>query len=199
NGEVYTFAPGGAPALLKAEPVGARQAVYYLPTSDWRLNSNSLSHLAAQFVSPDGTAVLPAGQDFLEAGMSWGIKSSPQLRSFGLAPAEPGQIFYVTDESALTTWAATVNNDGSLQNFRVFAENGGESVVADARGNVFLAAGQIYVYDSGGKQLGVIEVPERPTQLVFGGTDGRTLFITARSSLYSVRTWYPGSCLSKGS
>jgi gluconolactonase len=35
-------------------------------------------------------------------------------------------------------------------------------------------------------------VPERPLQLVFGGADRQTLFIPARTSLYSVRTRYPG-------
>jgi sugar lactone lactonase YvrE len=57
---------------------------------------------------------------------------------------------------------------------------------------VYIAAGQVYVYSGGGKPLGVIEVPERPLQLVFGGQDRRTLFIPARTCLYSVRTRYPG-------
>ena len=61
----------------------------------------------------------------------------------------------------------------------------------DSRSNVYIAAGQIYVYNHAGNLIGVIEVPERPLQLVFGGVDGRTLFIPARTSLYSVRTRYP--------
>jgi sugar lactone lactonase YvrE len=64
---------------------------------------------------------------------------------------------------------------------------GGEGLAVDANGNVYLAAGQIFVYSPEGKELGVIEVPERPTSLAFGGSDGKTLFITARTSLYSVR------------
>ena len=107
--------------------------------------------------------------------MSWGVKSSPQIRSFGLAPAVPGQTFYVTDEAELTTWAADVNPDGSLNNFRLFAEQGGEGVAVDSRGNVYIAAGQIYVYNPAGKLIDTIEVPERPLQLVFGGADRRTL------------------------
>jgi sugar lactone lactonase YvrE len=72
--------------------------------------------------------------------------------------------------------------------FKVFAQQGGESVAADADGNVYLAAGQIYVYNPSGRLIDTIEIPERPIQLVFGGKDGRTLFIAARSSLYTVRT-----------
>jgi sugar lactone lactonase YvrE len=119
--------------------------------------------------------------------MSWGVKSSPQIRSFGLAPAAPGQTFYVTDEAELTTWAAAVRADGGLDNFRLFANQGGEGVTSDARGNVYIAAGQVYVYNAKGKLIETIEVPERPLQVVCGGSDGKTLFIPARTSLYSVR------------
>jgi sugar lactone lactonase YvrE len=135
---------------------------------------------------------LPAGADFLSGAVSWGVKSSPQIRTFGLAPAIPGQQFYVTEEADLTTWAAAVNADGSLSDFRLFAEQGGEGVAVDSRGNVYIAAGQIHVFSPAGKPIGFIEVPERPLQLVFGGADRRTLFIPARTSLYSVRTRYPG-------
>ncbi len=43
-----------------------------------------------------------------------------------------------------------------------------------------------------GRLIDTIETPERPTQLVFGGKDGKTLFIAARTSLYSVRTEVAG-------
>jgi sugar lactone lactonase YvrE len=57
---------------------------------------------------------------------------------------------------------------------------------------VFIAAGQIWVYDPAGKLIDTIEVPERPLQLVFGGKDGKTLFIPARTSLCAVRTRFAG-------
>lgn len=160
--------------------------------SDWRLNRESLSSPAAHFVSPDGTTILPVGADFLNGAVSWGVKSSPPLRSFGLARAVPGQPFYVSDEAALTTWVADVTAEGALANFRVFAEQGSEGVAVDARGNVYLAAGQILVYDPAGQFLETIAVPERPLQLVFGGADRQTLFIPACTSLYAVRVRFPG-------
>ena len=193
KGVVYTISPGGVIAPLKPEAVAAGTATrFYLPVSDWRLNRDSLSRPSAHFLSPDGTTVLPVGADFLSGAMSWGVKSSPPIRSFGLAPVAPGQTFYVTDEAGITTWAASVNPDGSLTGFRLFAENGGEGVAVDSLGNVYIAAGQIYVYNSAGHLIGFIEVPERPLQLVFGGPDRRTLFVPARTSLYSVRTRHPG-------
>jgi aldose 1-epimerase len=46
----------------------------------------------------------------------------------------------------------------------------------------------VWIYDRNGKEIGVLEVPEHPGSLVFGGPDKQTLFIGARSSLYSIRT-----------
>jgi hypothetical protein len=69
-----------------------------------------------------------------------------------------------------------------------FAPRGGSSVVTDAAGNTYLAAGQLYIYDDSGKEIGVVEIPERPTSLAFGGTDKKTLFIGSRGSLFSLQT-----------
>ncbi len=193
SGAVFALDSRGKLTALKPAPVAPQPGkTIYLPSSDWTMNRDSLSRPVAQFISPDGTAVLPVGEDFLNGATSWGILSSPQIRAFGLDRAVPGKPFYVTDESTMRTWAADVNPDGSLANFRLFAEQGGESVTVDAAGNVYLAAGQVYVYDPAGKLIDTIEVPERPIQLLFGGPDRKTLFIAARTSLYSVLTKSPG-------
>jgi len=196
NGTVYTFKPNTTDSeitLLKPQPALPRSgAMAYLPVSDWHINKSALTKPASHFVSPDGTTFLPAGQDFLDGAVSYGIKSSGQLRSFGLAPVAIGQRAYVTSESAQTTWVGTVGPDGALIDMKIFAYRGGEGVAVDSRGNVYIAAGEIYVYDSTGKQIDTINVPERPLQLSFGGKDFRTLFIAARTSLYSVRMRNPG-------
>jgi gluconolactonase len=43
-----------------------------------------------------------------------------------------------------------------------------------------------------GKHLGMIEAPELPANFAFGDADGRTLYMTARSGLYRIRTVNPG-------
>jgi sugar lactone lactonase YvrE len=75
---------------------------------------------------------------------------------------------------------------------KLFAERGGNAVVTDARGNVYIADGNVSVYDKHGRQTGTLETPERATGLAFGGPDKRTLFIGARSSLYAIQTRAPG-------
>jgi len=188
NGTVYAFKPGaeGEVSILKPEPFTPRPVMTaVLPVSDYHLQSVPRSY---QYVSPDGTTFISAGQDFVNGSLMWGVKGSDVLRAFGLARAVPGKPYYLTDESELTTWSATVGPDGNLTDQKLFADQGGEGVAVDERGNVYIAAGQIYVYDPAGKLIDTIEVPERPLQLVFGGKDGQTLFIPARTSLYAVRT-----------
>ena len=192
DGTVYALDTDGKVSTLKSAAAPPADPIFYLPVSDWISNRGSLAHPTAWFISPDGKTVLPVGSDFLEGAVSWGIKSSPPLRSFGLAEATPGKPFYVTEESGHLTFAADVGSDGSLQNFHLFANRGGENVASDTKGNVYIADGQIYVYDPTGKWIDTIRVPERPVQLIFAGPDRQTLFIAARGSLYSVRMQQPG-------
>ena len=50
---------------------------------------------------------------------------------------------------------------------------------------MYVANGQVYVYGPDAREIGRIDVPERPLQLIFGGADGRTLFILTHHSLYA--------------
>jgi len=195
KGTVYTFKPGSdfdQITLLQPEPSVARPGLTpILPVDHWR-NENDFPEAIAikkpyQFVSPDRSTFIPAGEDFLRGQLYYGSKMHDVLRAFGLAPGAIGDSFYVTDESEEKTYLATVAEDGTLTNLKLFADVGGESVAEDVEGNVYIAAGQIYIYNSAGKLIGTIDVPERPSQLVFGGPDKKTLFIAARSSLYSIQ------------
>jgi sugar lactone lactonase YvrE len=85
----------------------------------------------------------------------------------------------------------TLEADGRLGS-SVFAERGGTAVVTDASGNVYIAGSEVWIYDRKGKSLGVLKVPERAGSLALGGPDRRTLYITARTSLYLIRTKTPG-------
>ena len=168
-----------------------------LPVNRWMGDDEFLRDSAMQkpfqYVSPDGSTFIPAGRDFTTGAQQWGIKMADVLRAFGLAPAVAGRPFYVTNEAELKTWAFNVGPDGTLADPKLFVNEGGEGVAVDGQGNVYLAAGQILVFDPIGKRIGTIEVPQRPTSLIFGGKDRQTLFITARSSLYGVRTGSPGT------
>lgn len=50
-----------------------------------------------------------------------------------------------------------------------------------------MADGVVKIYSAEGERIGTIETPEPPANLTFGGSDRRTLFITARTGCYSIR------------
>jgi sugar lactone lactonase YvrE len=200
KGTVYSFRPGAAEddiTLLKAVPSAARPGMTpVLPVDYWRNENDFLEKVPVkqpyQFVSPDGTTFLPAGEDFVSGELYYGSKLNNTLRAFGLAPAGAGLPYYGSDEAGEKTYVGSVGDDGTISHLKLFAERGGESVTADSAGNVYIAAGQVFVYNSAGEPIDRIDIPDRPSQLLFGGPDGSTLFVLARSSLYAVPTRYKG-------
>ncbi|MDE3181667.1 MAG: SMP-30/gluconolactonase/LRE family protein [Acidobacteriota bacterium] len=196
KGTVYWFRPGSPEyqvAFLKPQASIQRPGMMaVLPVNYWRIFSGADRVIPKikpyQYVAPDRSTFIPAGEGFVNGRLQWGTKLADLLQSFALAHADAGRAFYITDESDEKTYSAVVNLDGTLSRLKLFAEQGGESVTQDRQGNVYLAAGQVYVYSSSGKGLGEIDVPERPIDLVFGGKDGKTLFILTHHSLYDIRT-----------
>jgi gluconolactonase len=64
---------------------------------------------------------------------------------------------------------------------------GCDGATIDERGNLYLTTALgIQVFDSEGAALGTIEIPEQPSNCTFGGVDGKTLYVTARTSVYSL-------------
>ncbi|MBS1840872.1 MAG: SMP-30/gluconolactonase/LRE family protein [Acidobacteria bacterium] len=114
----------------------------------------------------------------------------------GLAFSPDGKKFYVDDSEQRNIRVYDVNADGSLSNGRIFgAEPGGkhdgvpDGMRVDEAGNIFVTGPKgIWVWDAEGHHLGTIEMPEQPANLIWGGKDYDTLYITATTSVYKLRT-----------
>ena len=153
-----------------------RRGYVYRPRSNTAIVSVVPNEHRGYFYAPDTrTAVM--------AGGTW----RPNLQTSQLAAFAQGTSHFLTSEDDGRTYRVTLEPGGKLSS-AVFNERGGTSVVTDAAGNVFIAGDQVWIYDREGKPIGVLEVPERPGSVAFGGADRRTLFIAARTSLYSIRT-----------
>ncbi len=111
-----------------------------------------------------------------------------------LSPDE--KILYVAPTMQKDIWAYPVISPGNLGEGRVFCElsqaegkdnSGGDGVSIDSKGNLYITSELgIQVFNVEGKLLGIIEFPEQPANVTFGGPEMKTLYVTARTSLYSV-------------
>lgn len=119
----------------------------------------------------------------------------------GLAFSPDERILYVAN----SRWAAYIhalelNDDGSLRRRRIFADMSSDELdgvpdgmKVDVEGRVYCTGpGGVWVFGPDGSHLGTIRPPEIPANLAFGGPDRRTLFFTARTSLYATRVTVPG-------
>jgi len=109
------------------------------------------------------------------------------VRPNGLIGTPDGRRLYVSDHGAKRIYLYEIEADGTLSHKRLFAPVGADGMKLDAEGNVYLAEKGIVVFDSAGQRRETIAVPDEPTNLCFAGPDGRTLFITARSAVYTLK------------
>ncbi len=76
---------------------------------------------------------------------------------------------------------------------------GGDGLTIDTKGNLYITSGLgLQVFDTAGKLLGIISLPEQPANVTFGGADFKTLYVTARKSLYTVSTEATGHRFATG-
>ncbi len=112
---------------------------------------------------------------------------SDLVRPNGIVGTADGKTLYVADHGAGKTYAYALQPGGPA-NRRLFAPVGSDGIDLDTRGNLYLTnPSRVQVYDPTGKLLRDIPIPEEPTNVAFGGADRRTLFITARTTVYTLR------------
>jgi gluconolactonase len=105
----------------------------------------------------------------------------------GIAGTPDGKFLYVADIAAGKTYRYAILPDGNLGDKTLFANAGSDGMTLDEKGNVYLTYGKVQVFDNRGEKLGDIELPENPSNLCFGGKNHDILFITARTSVYTIK------------
>ena len=119
----------------------------------------------------------------------------------GLAFSPDEKYLYVTNwdirdiHHTKTLWRYEVQPDGTLKNGKVFYdfsftedEEALDGMKVDKEGNLYVSApGGLWILSKQGKLLGKIVTPERPANMAWGDEDGKTLYMTAHTSLYKMR------------
>ena len=111
----------------------------------------------------------------------------------GIIGTSDGKKLYVADIRARKTYVYDINQNGTLSNKKLFCEMGSDGMTIDNEGNIYLTGRGVTVFNRNGVRIDQIDVGERWTANVcFGGKDRKTLFITASTGLYAIRTRVQG-------
>ena len=102
---------------------------------------------------------------------------------------------YVNDTQHNHIRVFDVKSDGSITNGRMFAEmksdagGAADGMKVDAEGNLYSTGpGGLWIFSPEGEVIQQVEMPERITNLAWGGSDFSTLFLTAPNAVYQLKT-----------
>ncbi|WP_020469235.1 SMP-30/gluconolactonase/LRE family protein [Zavarzinella formosa] len=121
-------------------------------------------------------------------------KDLPNPNGITLSPDE--KTLYVIPSLSTKMLAYALEGPGKLGESRIFCElkqdeakkvTGGDGLTVDQKGNLYITtASGLQVFDPTGKLLGIISVPEQPANVTFGGKEFKTLYVAAKTSIYTI-------------
>ncbi|MCO5236762.1 MAG: SMP-30/gluconolactonase/LRE family protein [Chitinophagaceae bacterium] len=146
----------------------------YYQRDYWERTKPDLDGQKVYYLAPGASEVVVADADY--------------VRPNGIIGTPDGKTLYVTDIGAGKTYTYQINKDGSLSNRTLFVSEGSDGMILDNKGNLYITGKGVTVFDPKGKRIGNIPVPSGWVgNVCFGGRDGKTLFITASESVYTLQ------------
>lgn len=137
----------------------------------WTRTKPDIEEQRLYYLSPDGSKLSIAADTFVKPN--------------GIIGSADGKTLYVADIGDSKTYSFTINKDGSLSDQSLIIEEGSDGMTLDERGNIYLTGDGVKIFSPKGELLEHIKVPENWTaNVTFGGTDFKTLFITAMDAVY---------------
>jgi gluconolactonase len=145
-----------------------------------------MQHAAVYRVKPDGSVSMVADFEYPN-----GLAFSPDERRLYVANTRWAQYIHLLE----------LDSAGTMVRRRIFAEMPSDSdkngvpdgMKVDVEGRVYCTGPDgTWVFAPDGTRLGIIKTPEYPANIAFGGPDLKTLFLTANTSVYTLRMKVPG-------
>ena len=104
----------------------------------------------------------------------------------GIIGSADGKKLYVADPGAKKSYVYEIVGPGKLANRKLAANAGSDGLVLDERGNFYVTGKAIRIFSPEAKEIATIPLPENAANMTLGGPDGKTLYITAQTGLYSI-------------
>jgi gluconolactonase len=126
------------------------------------------------------------------------ISDLPRPNGIAFSPDE--KTLYIADSGKKVWMRYSVHPDGSVSDGKLLldassekAPGGPDGIRVDKKGNIYGSGpGGVWIVSPEGKHLGTIKIPEVVSNIAWGDKDGKTLYITASTSLYRIELSVPG-------
>jgi len=140
----------------------------------WERKQKEIEQERVYYLTPDKSRILTVIDDF--------------VRPNGIIGTPDGKTLYVADIGDKKTYSYSINADASLSDKTLFAPLGSDGMTIDQQGNVYLTGDGVSVFNKKGNLIQHIPIEQKWTaNVTFGGLDRRTLFITAMTSVYTLK------------
>lgn len=160
-------------------------------------------------IAPDGTLYASDPDWGKETGQIWKIDRQGKTTRVaekmgttnGIEVSPDGKTLYVNESVQRNVWAFPIMSDGTLGEKRllkVFPDHGFDGMRCDVAGNLYITRygkGTVAVLSPKGEILREIDVlGKSPSNLCFGGPDGKTVYVTevTKQRLVEFRVDQPG-------
>ncbi|MDM4016016.1 SMP-30/gluconolactonase/LRE family protein [Roseiconus lacunae] len=143
------------------------QAVYYISPASDDGEPRRVSRVTSDIKAPNGIGLSPDGSRLY-------VCPSGQSEMLVYEVLGPGKL------SPAKTFCELTQPEGK-------SGTGADGIALDVQGNVYITSDLgVQIFSPAGKQIGLVEFPQKPANVSFGGDDRKTMYVTARTGLYRV-------------
>lgn len=160
-------------------------------------------------IAPDDTLYASDPAWAKSTGQIWKIDTTGKVTRVaaemgttnGIEVSPDGKTLYVNESAQRNVWSFRIEADGTLTNKRLlkqFPDHGFDGMRCDVQGNLYITRygkGTVVILTPDGNELREIDVlGKQPSNLCFGGPDGRTVYVTEveHTRLVQFRVDQPG-------
>jgi len=154
--------------------IDKENGIYFTDPRYGNRDNMEMENEQVYYLSPDRKTVIRVTEDLEKPNGVYGI--------------DKGKKLLIADHGAGKVYIYNIKKGGNLNGKKVFIDSENvDGMTLDELGNIYITSGDVKIYNKNGFLIEVIHTPESPTNVCFGGKDFKTLFITERNKVYTIK------------